>query len=438
MSCFLADLDEKGLAENTIVFFYSDHGGCLPRGKGYLNETGLRVPLIVYFPEKWQHLAAQEQPSVTDRLVGFTDLAPTVLSLAGVDIPDNQFQGEAFLGNAIGEERDYLFGFTSNQHHNYMPSRAVSDGRYKYIRSYMPYKHTSLRNYYQWGMPSNMAWDELVLNGNTTDPILLQPYQHRSGEVLYDLESDPFELTDISQRADMQEKLVELRGALSNHIRETKDLGFITPAMRGSEVNLHELVRKPDYDLSALYDLVERASTPQLSDIAYFANYLTHAKSDFRLWAAVGLAELASTGQRFEAPKALVNIVNDPDDYVAAEGCFALVHLNVNREAALKRLVTPKNEEYRKAGYSLLECLALDKKMHAILEPCKAQLRESAKVINIKYNEDAGLIARGVLVNLGELTMPEIYGEEGDKIGYTINRGRRAKLPLPTNNPQKK
>lgn len=80
---FLKDLKEKGLDENTIIFFFSDHGGCIPRGKGYLYESGLKVPLIVYFPPKWQHLAKQASGKEYS-LVNFTDLGPTVLSLAGV------------------------------------------------------------------------------------------------------------------------------------------------------------------------------------------------------------------------------------------------------------------------------------------------------------------------------------------------------------------
>ena len=80
---FLKDLKEKGLDDNTIIFFFSDHGGCVPRGKGYLYESGLRVPMIAYFPPKWQHLAGKKASGKEYSLVNFTDLGPTVLSLAG-------------------------------------------------------------------------------------------------------------------------------------------------------------------------------------------------------------------------------------------------------------------------------------------------------------------------------------------------------------------
>ena len=427
---FLSDLKDKNLTDNTIIFFYSDHGGCSPRGKGYLNETGLRVPFIVYFPQKWQHLSSKGIKIKEGRLVNFTDLGPTVLSLAGIDSKD-QFQGKPFLGKYDVPEREYQFAFTSNQHHNYMPVRAVTDGRYKYMRVYIPYKHASLRNYYQWGMPGNQAWDKLILSGQCTDSILRQPYQHRRGEVLYDILADPFEIHDLSQDPRYQEKLKELRTELSRHIRTTKDLGFMSPAMRGSNTDLYAKARNGNYPIDELYDLVEIASTPTVRDINILNEYLSHSEADFRFWACVGLAELASTGQLRECPPSLPDIINDPDDYVAAEGCFALVHLNHKRKEALKRLVTPLNESFRKAGYSLLECLAFNTETRPYLSECIPALKQSAEKINIKDNEDPGMISRGILVNTGILNISDIYGEEGYRLGLSINRGRRALIPLP-------
>jgi arylsulfatase A-like enzyme len=100
----LAELKAKGLDENTIVFFFSDHGGCIPRGKGYLYESGLQVPLVVYFPEKWRHLAGCANGK-QDELVNFTDLGPTVLSLAGIR-PPKHMQGKALHGKYASKEKE--------------------------------------------------------------------------------------------------------------------------------------------------------------------------------------------------------------------------------------------------------------------------------------------------------------------------------------------
>ena len=111
---FLKDLKEKGLDDNTIIFFFSDHGGCVPRGKGYLYESGLEVPLIAYLPPKWQHLAGEKASGKDYSLVNFTDLGPTVLSLAGVK-PPKHMQGKALFGKyASDEKREIQFALAAN------------------------------------------------------------------------------------------------------------------------------------------------------------------------------------------------------------------------------------------------------------------------------------------------------------------------------------
>lgn len=107
-----------------------------------------------------------------------------------------------------------------------MPVRAVTDGRFKYIRSYIPYRQFALRNYYQWGMPSNKAWDKLVLGGHNTNPDWKQTFEPHPAEMLFDLEKDPDELHDLSAIPEYAETLYKMRQALSDHIRTIHDLGF--------------------------------------------------------------------------------------------------------------------------------------------------------------------------------------------------------------------
>ena len=87
IGAFLKQLEEDGLMEETIIFYYGDHGGVLPRGKGYIYESGLHVPMVVYIPEKWRHLFPAGRGSRIDGFVQFIDLAPTVLNLAGLPAP---------------------------------------------------------------------------------------------------------------------------------------------------------------------------------------------------------------------------------------------------------------------------------------------------------------------------------------------------------------
>ena len=128
----LAELDAAGVADDTIVFFWSDHGAGIPRHKRWLYDTGTHVPLIVYVPEKWRHLVPCTPGEVRDQLVSLVDLGPTVLNLAGVKIPA-YMQGQPFLGPNLPAPRHYVYGTRDRMDESYDMIRAVRDGRYKYI-----------------------------------------------------------------------------------------------------------------------------------------------------------------------------------------------------------------------------------------------------------------------------------------------------------------
>src|SRR5690606_1428503 len=106
----LDELEKLGEAENTIVFYFSDHGGALPRGKRNIHDSGTRVPMIVRFPKRWAHLAPAKPGEWVENPVSFVDLPPTLFYLVGAKTPDN-YQGRAFLGKQHGLDRDHVFLF---------------------------------------------------------------------------------------------------------------------------------------------------------------------------------------------------------------------------------------------------------------------------------------------------------------------------------------
>lgn len=425
---FLKDLKDKGLDDNTIIFFFSDHGGCVPRGKGYLYESGLKVPLIAYFPEKWKHLA-NGKSGKDNSLVNFTDLGPTVLSLAGVK-PTKNMQGKAIFGEyASKEERKVQFAFAANQLHHFMPVRAVTDGHIKYMRSYIPYRQFALRNYYQWGMPSNKAWDKLVLGNHNTNPDWALTFDAHPAEMLFDLDKDPGELHDLSSSPEYAEVLAKMRNELSNHIRSTHDLGFFLPTSRTGHV-LYDVVRKEKYPMEELYKLVEAAGMGDIASLPLFEKAIASSHRDMRFWGAVGYAELAHKKQISQCPQALADLLKDEDPYVASEAAYAAAYLGKPQEG-IARLINPAKEEDRKIGYSSLECISLDPTMRDYIRQFLPQLKEAAETLPRKKNEDSGLMARGILVNLGELDIKLLHGLEAYKEGLKLNHGRRPMVPLP-------
>jgi uncharacterized sulfatase len=260
----LKQLEEDGLAENTIVFFWSDHGAPLPRSKRWLYDSGTRVPLIIRTPEKFR-TAGQGRPGTADeQLVSFLDLAPTVLHLAGVPVPA-QFQGRAFLGENLTPPRQYVFGARDRMDERYDMIRTVREKRYRYVRNYEWFKP-----YYQYmntaeGSPVMQELRRVHAEGKLPKAAAQFMADTKPWEELYDLQNDPHEVNNLASKAEMKPVLERMRGVHENWVRETRDLGLIPePELVEREKKLgsrYAILRQPG---SA--ELMERLLKPTLND----------------------------------------------------------------------------------------------------------------------------------------------------------------------------
>ncbi len=221
-------LKEDGLLDNTFIFYYGDHGGVLPGSKGYLYETGLHVPMVVYVPEKYKHLAPLPKGSATNGFVSFIDLAPTVLHLVGIEVPE-QMDGKPFLGEGISEQtltlRDEAYGYADRFDEKYDQVRSVRKGRYKYIRNYQPFNFDGLMNNYRYRQLAYQEWKSLYLEGalNEAQSAFFEP---RPAEQLFDIESDPFETNNLAGDPQYEDTLQSLRNKLNNWVTAMPDLSF--------------------------------------------------------------------------------------------------------------------------------------------------------------------------------------------------------------------
>ena len=343
----LDTLKKEGLEEDTIVFSYSDHGGCLPRGKGWAYATGLHVPLVIYVPEKWQKQMGVKPGTVSDELVSFVDFAPTILSMIGKDTPDSM-QGRAFLGPKKRRPRKYQFGFATNGWKNYIPARTVTDGRYQYIRNYTPFRPDCLRNSFQWAMPSNLAWDNYVLNDGGAREEWTRVFRPLKTERLYDLRADPFTMNDLSNVAELQDKLAELRQQVSRHIRDTGDLGFIPPLCRRAIEPAYQWVRRKCYDLSALHEAAEVASDADRQSVGKLKGYLRSDRPEIRYWGASGFSTLAAKKTKVGCPTELINAMRDKNAQVAVAAVEAVALLGESDKALAVFNTLTKEEPNRK------------------------------------------------------------------------------------------
>ena len=210
-------LKEDGLYENTIIFFYSDHGDGMPYFKRELYDRGLKVPLLI----KAQFL---EPGTKTDELVSFVDFGPTVLSLAGIPIPETM-QGQAFLGPQKAEPRKYVYAARDRMDSEYDRVRAVSDGRFKYIRNYMPEKPNYQNIRYRLQNPLMGHLLELNRQGKLNENQARWFAQSKPEEELYDTQADPWEFNNLAENPEYGEKLAEMRKAHEDWIEKYGDMG---------------------------------------------------------------------------------------------------------------------------------------------------------------------------------------------------------------------
>ncbi|MDZ7691103.1 MAG: sulfatase [Balneolaceae bacterium] len=243
------ELEASGEAENTIIFYYSDHGGVLPRSKRFMFESGLHVPLIVYFPPKYQHLAP-ENTERNDRLVSFVDFAPTVLSLAGIEPPE-YMHGKPFLGEYADQPREYVHNYRGRMDERFDLVRSVRDKEFLYVRNYMPHRIYGQHLTYLWRAPSMASWHNEFLNSNLNET-QRRFFETKPAEELYRIDQDPHNVRNLAGNPEYEDVLSRMRQEHEQWIQEQNDLGFIPEetidSLRGDQ-SLYGAVREQQIPL---------------------------------------------------------------------------------------------------------------------------------------------------------------------------------------------
>lgn len=212
-------LEADGVMENSVIFFWSDHGGNLLRQKRAVGDSGLHVPLIIRYPDGYR---AGETES---RMVSLMDLGPTVLSLTGQK-PPKYMDGKAFAGPFEEAPRGYIYGSADRFDESTDMQRSVLDGRYVYIKNFMPELPLIYRNRYREQIPMNKHLIELDVEGKLEGDAAYIFMKTKPLEELYDLKNDPYEVHNLANDPAHAEKLKLLRSQLSQWQASIKDRGF--------------------------------------------------------------------------------------------------------------------------------------------------------------------------------------------------------------------
>lgn len=323
----LKELDEAGVLEETIVFYFGDHGSGMPRSKRWPQNSGLHVPLVVHIPDKFKNLRPTDYVAggVSERLVSFVDFAPTLLSLAGVKPPD-WMQGHAFLGKHIAPPQTYLYGFRGRMDERYDLVRSVTDGRYVYVRQYLPHIIYGQHVEYMFQTPTTVVWKRLHDEGKL-NPQQDAFWNRKPSEELYDLRSDPDEVTNLAKSAEHQSIRDRLMKALHEHTAKIRDLGFLPEGERfrraGSDSQYamgHDDSRHP---FDKIFAAAELASNLAPKAVPALKQLLSDSDNAVRYWGVLGLqmrGEQAIEVARHELRRAL----DDDSPFVAIAAAQAL------------------------------------------------------------------------------------------------------------------
>ncbi len=366
----IGQLKEDGLYENTIIFFWSDHGVGLPRAKRWLYDSGTRVPLIVRQPGG--------KAAVSHRLVSSIDFGPTVLELAGLEVPKHM-QGRSFIG---GAPRKFVFGARDRMDERYDIIRSVRGPRFRYIRNYEP-----LKTYYQYmNTPEKGATMREIRRvaeaGKLPAAAKLFMASTKPTEELYDLETDPHEIHNLIGERKHADKLNELRAAHSDWVKRTGDLGLLPEA----EIEIREKAAGSRYNIlkgkTKLNAQLGNAAAMASSGVYALPSMLQamrHPDAAVRYWGATGVGNIGP--QAANAKQPMITALKDKSPSVRIAAARALAKLG-EAKLALPVLETELQSEHQWGR--LAAAIVLDE-MDAQAKPSIPALKNALKNQPNKY-----------------------------------------------------
>lgn len=386
----IAQLKEDGLYEDTIIMFWSDHGVGLPRAKRWLYESGTHVPLIVHVPEKWRSRVGKLPGAgdgvgvVTDQLVSSIDFGPTVLNLAGVDVPEH-VQGRPFLGEGQATQpRDYVYGARDRMDERYDIIRMVRDKRYRYIRNYEPWKP-----YYQYmNTPEKGATMQELRRLDEAGELTKGPAKFMADskpvEELYDVQNDPHEMNNLAGSPEHRKILERMRAAHLKWVLDTRDVGL----MPEPEIELREkklgsrfaILRQPDAD--DLIDRLRAAANAAIADEAD-AEDLSRIAGDkdaaVRYWAAIGFGN--HPGAARKAGDTLAALLKDSSAVVRVAAARAYCKIEQPDEALPVLIEELESDEQ----WTRLHAAVVLDEIDALAKPAVPALKNALKNQPNKY-----------------------------------------------------
>jgi N-sulfoglucosamine sulfohydrolase len=355
----LTELQELGLADDTIVFFYGDHGGQLARSKRFIYNAGTHVPLIIRFPEKWRHLATAGPGSAVDHLVSFVDFPKTVLSICDLPVPD-LMQGSIFLGPSRQSNPPRVHFYRDRMGERTDFSRAITDGRWYLIQNFMPHRPRGRDSRYGYQVQANWGAWQRHYDAGQCNAIQSQFFEPKPVVQLFDTESDPWHVKNLADDPSQTDRVAELQRELFMWMIETRDVGLIPEAMfheftgdGNAFATRYEFAQSDQYPVDQLLRIVRECSHGDPARLREYRQLTSHDDPIARHWGAYALFLTKDSAPKSQ--RALREMIsNDP---MAANRVMAAQAIGVCGKPDLAFTAILKEANAATNGYVLFQSL---------------------------------------------------------------------------------
>lgn len=385
----LARLEKDKLKDSTIIFFYADHGEGMPRGKTNGINYGFRVPFIIWFPEMYKHLSPWGTAGVvSDQLVDFTDLAPTLIGLAGGEIPEHM-KGRPILGNKRSKPIEYLHLSSDRSDNGIDMVRTVTDGKYVYSRNFMPFMpEARYIRYMEIGEIKQQMRKDLA--ENKLNPLQKSLFDERPAEFLYDIENDIWETRNLAEEPEFKAVLENMRNILREEIIKSRDVMFLPEyeiaALSKTTTAFEYRLDKTNFPVEEIYDAASLCGFRGKDVTSKQIELLSNSNKIIRYWAILGLRS-QSPGNLKQVSAEVLKAMKDDYPPVAVTASAIAYEMSGNKTAEenLKKFCADKNLQ--------ISLLAINYLLYSQnKEPFIETIKEVRKLKDRDYNVRAACV----------------------------------------------
>lgn len=326
----LDSLEADGLFDETIIFFFGDHGFGMPRYKRWLYNTGLNVPLVIHVPKQYEAYAQVQQGTVNDNLISFVDFVPTVLNLSGASLPE-YLEGRPFLGPQLPSPRRAIYGARDRADDMFEMSRAIVTDQYIYIKHFMPHLPYIQTGYIYSDVKESFKALRQARKKGINDAEQEKMWNPKPREELYDLKADPKEINNLAYVTRYQTIKEDLKSKLFSWMIDHKDTGLLPEAEymhRAGDSSAYEYARSLSFKADQILAVADLVGSNKINQLI---NHTEAEDSGIRFWATVGLCNLPT--QSTNTLTRLNQLLKDPSPSVQIQAAETICRFQENEEA---------------------------------------------------------------------------------------------------------